>query len=774
MIKNKLLLSFLLFIVLTMVLTSCNIKYEITFVNDDGTLIQTLDVNQNTKIEFTGETPIKEDDEMYSYTFCGWENEKGVILNELLYATTNETFKAAYNKKLREFVIKFTNGDVLLSEEKYNYGDIIEYKGVLPTQIDSFGNEMTLVSWMIDNTHYTNDNLPLATSNLTFVANFKEIKDFYTIVWDDGINQTIEKYLPGEKVNCKINNPIKDPDNEYNYTFIGWSLERDGDLINPNGITIEKDITFYAVYTKSIRNYSVAYFNGSNELYRENLSYGTILSYKGETPTKDSDNQYIYTFDGWIVNGAKYSHLEQMPKVTGNMICIANYKVELKEYKVSFDVEGEITTLDAYYGTILNDFTPKKENTIEFKYTFLGWSKTQDGEIIDLNREIIENNAYYYAVFKKVENPSVTINYLYTQTNDIASPQYKKYYEIGDYYGKDETLSPTISGYLPNIYYVEGIMNEAVVYTVYYSECDVWDGSVAKSFAGGTGTEKDPYLISSAAQLAYLSNISNKTTYGSGLYFKLTKSIDLNNISWTPICYAGGATTSWKYFEGHFDGNGKTISGLNFDQTSKYGAGLFTAIKGSVTNLTIEGKINALHRAGALCYYLNGGTATNIISYTNISTTGSSSGCYTGGIIGSSVKATVENCTNYGTVSGTNSYIAGISGKADTSQFLNCVNYGEVFTVSTSRYVGGIVGQSKDDVFKYCVNYADIGVNNSPAEKGVSGIAGWATYSTSVSNCTNYGNIIGADSVGQITGYKGKEVTLSNNTSNGTSKKQSA
>ena len=100
MTKNKLLITILLFVVLSILLTSCNSKYEIAFVNDDGSLIQTITVNQNNKIEYSGEIPVKEDDKMYSYTFCGWENENGVILNELLYATKNETFKAAYNKTL--------------------------------------------------------------------------------------------------------------------------------------------------------------------------------------------------------------------------------------------------------------------------------------------------------------------------------------------------------------------------------------------------------------------------------------------------------------------------------------------------------------------------------------------------------------------------------------------------------------------------------------------------------------------------------------------------
>jgi|GEM_PF-4908336 len=34
---------------------------------------------------------------------------------------------------------------------------------------------------------------------------------------------------------------------------------------------------------------------------------------------------------------------------------------------------------------------------------------------------------------------------------------------------------------------------------------DIGDGSIATGFAGGNGTEEEPYLIKTASQLAYLS-----------------------------------------------------------------------------------------------------------------------------------------------------------------------------------------------------------------------------------------------------------------------------
>ena len=42
------------------------------------------------------------------------------------------------------------------------------------------------------------------------------------------------------------------------------------------------------------------------------------------------------------------------------------------------------------------------------------------------------------------------------------------------------------------------------------AETDVWDGTTASGFAGGTGMENDPWLIENAEQLAYLAQQVNK------------------------------------------------------------------------------------------------------------------------------------------------------------------------------------------------------------------------------------------------------------------------
>ena len=60
-------------------------KYRITFVNEDGTVLQSGDVPVGEFPEYTGETPVKEPDEKYTYTFAGWDPETTKVIADATY-----------------------------------------------------------------------------------------------------------------------------------------------------------------------------------------------------------------------------------------------------------------------------------------------------------------------------------------------------------------------------------------------------------------------------------------------------------------------------------------------------------------------------------------------------------------------------------------------------------------------------------------------------------------------------------------------------------------
>ncbi len=157
---------------------------------------------------------------------------------------------------------------------------------------------------------------------------------------------------------------------------------------------------------------------------------------------------------------------------------------------------------------------------------------------------------------------------------------------------------------------------------------DAWDGSVASSFEGGSGTKSDPYKIADASQLAFLAKSVNEGTSYSGKYVVLTEDIDLNNVEWTPI------GNGIQVFMGNFDGKGRTIKNLKISQGIHYSYeiamgrkvqccdfGLFATVHdASIQNLRIDGaKIKTTDARGVETYQI-GVLCGSVKTYQNICT----------------------------------------------------------------------------------------------------------------------------------------------------------
>lgn len=250
---------------------------------------------------------------------------------------------------------------------------------------------------------------------------------------------------------------------------------------------------------------------------------------------------------------------------------------------------------------------------------------------------------------------------------------------------------------------------------------------------GGSGTQDDPWLISTAADLKALADIlnsGNASTYDAhgddcgagnfhGYYFKQTADIDLQGIeNWEPIGYNGST-----YFAGNYDGNGYIIR--NAKSTGKVDvdgyatAGIFGWVAfGSVSNLHIENV--TFSAAGDGNYAYAGGLAGTVyaseitncsVSNSKISSTATynSNNC-AGGLAGYFVGSTFSKCAaNNNSVTST-SYSGGFVGEqdddyegVDASKFVDCYVAGSTVNISSPNsngfsMAGGFCGQVTGDV----------------------------------------------------------------------------
>lgn len=149
----------------------------------------------------------------------------------------------------------------------------------------------------------------------------------------------------------------------------------------------------------------------------------------------------------------------------------------------------------------------------------------------------------------------------------------------------------------------------------------IWDGSVATTFNGGSGTETDPYLINDGSQLAYLQSlISNDQTYALyfNKYYKITNNINLDGLTLNSI---GNYNL---IFSGSLNGDGYTISNgyigsSNLDTSSIKTYGLFGYLRYAkvsnlnLTNIKIDGlNIDANTDAGIISGIADSSTISNI------------------------------------------------------------------------------------------------------------------------------------------------------------------
>jgi len=141
------------------------------------------------------------------------------------------------------------------------------------------------------------------------------------------------------------------------------------------------------------------------------------------------------------------------------------------------------------------------------------------------------------------------------------------------------------------------------------------EAEIAKSFAGGDGTESNPFVIKTRGQLNRLAhlvnnqdNTSENINYASSHYV-IDNDIDMSTVpSWTPIGTGAGNDNFQipenNMFTGSIDGKGHTITGLTIDMkpTGTNTCAGFVGIlgtNGSVSNLNIEGIISVSQQSSA-------------------------------------------------------------------------------------------------------------------------------------------------------------------------------
>jgi len=265
------------------------------------------------------------------------------------------------------------------------------------------------------------------------------------------------------------------------------------------------------------------------------------------------------------------------------------------------------------------------------------------------------------------------------------------------------------------------------------AQAQTWDGTVADSYAGGNGTKDNPFLISNGAELAKLAqDVNAEKDFSLGRYFRMTQDIVLNEgviqkgsaaldqgsaFPQTPAIGSYTDDQTYMAFQGTFDGDGHTISGLyqTFEQVNGNYLALFRVLEDAeIRNLGI---VDSYVYTGAYLSIL----AARVINsrIINCYVTGSTLkgwGSNSGPICAQAIGTTkIQNCYTQCTIAGKNDIgaIVGRIGMGETDEVIveNCYTTSSI-TLNNRTNKGGVTAtNSEGSIVRNCYFTAASGDN---------------------------------------------------------------
>ena len=472
-----------------------------------------------------------------------------------------------------------------------------------------------------------------------------------------------------------------------------------------------------------------SYFSDGAQLTIKNQTFDPPVAFGSQVPSG-------YNEDGEFMSGSFVSNVEALPaadmtaqaladKLNGNFGAFPISEDDLPAALRTWTLQDGAVVFGTDNANITYVPVERPDPSINYDYkdgTYYGRdaNKKVIVRITVADKKIVSAEVVAPADFDAANSESILAALLKDQTVKNAS----------DGTSDDQTLKAALSV----------AVNKALL-----GDTSTYDPADPSSiFAGGTGTQNDPYQIATAAQLRAFAAAVNADEHFDGEYIVLTADIDLGDAQWMPVGSAGG-----HYFAGIFDGQNHCIRGMKIgtqETPADYvSAGLFACIDGAVVrNLAVADAEIYIARLDAVRTY-----AGIIAGVTDNSETGAG--------------AVINNCTVSGTIYNKSvdwSQNGGITAYCYNSMILNCGAQVDITSISTggTALAGGIVGQ---DGFAIVANnyargsiYAEAGVNSAT----IGGIAGMQAGVAG----NNYADVklVSKNATGDIGGITGRNTAI--------------
>lgn len=523
----------------------------------------------------------------------------------------------------------------------------------------------------------------------------QEVVEFREVIYSKGDDTQITGEVPVEPTTYKIGDTVTIAGNSGNLSkpghhFVGWNTQQDGSgqtyyygeifTLSRSPFNDLSPLVLYPVWHYSGYFKINFHANGadSGAVPTDNFTYqiGTTTTLPDNTGSMTKEG---FVFKGWTTtsdgDGAYYPAGAQytIPNTTTD---INLYAVWAEPRQFRYDTNGadsSILPTDSISFTMFDeiDIRGSSAEISREGYNFHSWNTEPDGSGTTIlpgeNQTLPDQDLVLYAQWQRIY---YTISYDSVYGSEISSQTVahgdyvpvpedptREYYTFeGWYWDRDYTTPWEFSNWI--------VVSSFTLYAK-------WESNYPASFAGGSGTQYDPYQVSDAAELYAVRYYPDK-------HYIQTADIDLSEFSsgkgWEPIGETDGDGYADKApFSGSFNGNGYTISNLYVNRPGKGRTGLF-------------GYVN-----------LASGNSINDVDLYDAVVVGSVSA---GSLIGEIVSGNVIGCTvSFADVRGSQN-IGGLVGKLSSSTILHGrarnVMIGLVPSTQNAENVGGLVGSSID------------------------------------------------------------------------------
>ena len=369
------------------------IYHTVKFYDEDGSALliapqfvryekDTLKLPDTTQI-------VKQQTVSHTYAFDGWDytterGESGFISHTELEEKVSliddsYTFKAHFAETIRQYTVTFIDDDgTTIATEVADYGSMIsEVEPETPTKEMTEQYIYTFAGWVYSDNTAADMSTATVTGDIYLKATYsKELRPYtVTFYYGDGRSdvQTVLYGFEADSTKFTEEELAKTSTAKYDFAFNGWDR---------GTMTIYADTVINALYTKTVRNYTITYYDLNSGAYEgtNTLPYGSLID---RTMAEAG-----YVWDSWYLsdgNGGYYAlalpeEIEGVDEdglplghVQGDMVLYGNLVME----GFDFDADNNIESYGGAASFVILPTYANRQKVSEVKPKMF-WGRTQD------------------------------------------------------------------------------------------------------------------------------------------------------------------------------------------------------------------------------------------------------------------------------------------------------------------------------------------------------------------------------------------------------------